>query len=69
MEATTTSVYSNASWATLAVGHRLYSNSSCSSYLSSGWWPVNGSSAFSAAKVVYVGAGGVITNIYNCDIF
>jgi hypothetical protein len=69
MEACQTSVYSNASWATLGVGNYLYSNSSCTTAMSSGWWPVNGSQAFSAAKVVYVGAGGVITNIYNCDIF
>tara|TARA_X000001382_G_scaffold82627_1_gene58374 strand:+ start:1307 stop:1516 length:210 start_codon:yes stop_codon:yes gene_type:complete len=67
MEMTATAAGSNVSWFSFGVGSTLYTNSSCSSYASSGWWPVSGSSSFSADKVVYVGAGGVVTSVYTCS--
>lgn len=66
---TATACGSNVSWFSFGVGSTLYSNSSCSSLASSGWWPVSGASSFGADKVVYVGAGGVVTSVYNCNQF
>ena len=66
MEETTTAVYSTSAWVNFGVGSYLYTNSGCTSYISSGWWPISGNSSFGAAKVAYVGAGGLVTNIISC---
>ena len=69
MEETSTTAYSNVSWSSFGIGSTLYINGACTSYASSGWWPVSGNSSFGAAKVVYIGAGGTVTSVFNCDIF
>ena len=61
-----TTVYSNNNWASFGIGSYLYTNSGCTSALSSGWWGISDASQFAADKVAYVGAGGAVTNIISC---
>tara|TARA_B100001939_G_C16798680_1_gene554662 strand:- start:54 stop:302 length:249 start_codon:yes stop_codon:yes gene_type:complete len=66
-EQSSTAVYSDTAYLQVGVGSYMYTNNGCTSTLGSGWWALSAfNNSFNIGKVVYVGAGGLVTNVYNC---
>jgi hypothetical protein len=65
----TTSIiaYSPTNYGFMGVGDYVYTNSGCSSVLSSGNYGINFNNSSYPDKVISIGAGGLITNVFSCS--